>query len=59
MAKKHVEHTASGDGKTLFLSSVSWAGNNFSVMPGETIDWLPLEIAEARELAGLGTIIKG
>lgn len=59
MAKKNVEHTVSVDGTTLFTSSVSWAGNNFSVLPGETIDWLPRDIAEARELAGLGTIIKG
>ena len=58
MAKKHEEQTTSGDGTTLFTSSVSWAGNNFSVLPGETIDWLSRDIAEARESAGLGTVIR-
>ena len=58
MAKKHVEHTASVDSTTLFTSSVSWAGNNFSVLLGQTIDWLPFDIAEARASAGLGKIVK-
>lgn len=57
MAKKSQSKDVSA--KTVFLNTESWSGNNFSVLPGEIIDWLPVDIAEARELAGLGTIIKG
>lgn len=41
-----------------FKTSVSWAGERFSYIPG---DVLPLSesTAKAREQAGLGTIVKG
>lgn len=40
-----------------FKNGVSWAGDNFSYVPGDVIS-LPLAIAQARQEAGLGSIVK-
>lgn len=46
------------DTKTVkFKNGVSWAGENFSYIPGDIID-LPEETAKARQDAGLGTVLK-
>jgi len=43
--------------KVSFQNSVSWAGSNFSYVPGDVLS-LEEEIAKARQDAGLGKIIK-
>lgn len=40
-----------------FKTSVSWAGERFSLVPGDVIE-LPESIAKARQQAGLGSIVK-
>lgn len=43
--------------KVQFRTSVSWAGERFSLAPGDQIE-LPESIAKARQDAGLGSIAK-
>lgn len=44
--------------KVSFQNSVSWAGDNFSLAPGDIIE-LDEATASARQEAGLGKIVKG
>lgn len=43
--------------KVQFKTSVSWAGERFSLVPGDQIE-LPEATAKARQDAGLGSIVK-
>lgn len=46
------------DEKTVqFKNGVSWAGSNFSYVPGDIVE-LPEATAQARQDAGLGSIVK-
>ena len=57
MAKKDMSALAVEPGTMVDVENhVSWAGENFSHVPGQKIQ-LPIEIAEARQEAGLCTIL--
>lgn len=45
------------DKKVQFRTAVSWAGERFSLVPGDIIE-LPESTAKARQDAGLGSIVK-
>ncbi len=47
-----------GEKMVPFKNGVSWAGSNFSHAPGDVVE-LPEATAQARQEAGLGTIVKG
>lgn len=55
-AEESVEPSAETSNTVRFETTISWAGDNFSCVPGDVLD-LPEDVARAREAAGLGRVV--